>query len=147
MQHSGHYSAGDATCDFLTGFDEPKVLTIDDDPNVLQVLKLRFSQYKVCLLQAYHGAHGIWLATTEKPDVIITDLRMPQGRGQDVVEYLKNNSDTCHIPIVVVTGVRDDALRHRLRRLGVKAHLMKPVSFEDVREAVECFIELQEREK
>ncbi len=114
MNHSGHHSAGTTTCDCPTDFKEPRVLMIDDDPNVLERLKRRFRKYKVNLLQAYHGAHGIWLATTEKPDLVITDLKMPQGQGQDVVECLRNNSDTSHIPVIVLTGVRDDALNRTL---------------------------------
>jgi DNA-binding response OmpR family regulator len=145
MNHSGHHPARTATDDCPTDCKELKVLTIDDDPTFLRWLELGFRQYKVNLLQAYHGAHGIWLTMTEKPDLVITDLKMPQGQGQDVVECLRNNSDTSHIPIIVVSAVRDDALKKRLRRLGVEAYLTKPFDFEDLRKAVECVITLEER--
>jgi response regulator RpfG family c-di-GMP phosphodiesterase len=123
------------------------LLTIDDDPNVSQALKRRFSQYRVTLLQAEHGTHGIWLATTRRPDVIITDLRMPQGRGQDVVAHLARDPRTCQIPIIVLTGVFDEELRRRMLDLGVVAYLTKPVSFEELCEAVGRFIDLEERQE
>ena len=145
MNHSGHYLAESASSDCSEEVKRPTVLIIDDDPNILQALERRFRHYEVNLLQAYHGAHGIWLATTEKPDLVITDLRMPQGQGHQVVECLRNNSNTNHIPIIVITGVRDDAMRHRLKRLGVEAYLTKPFNFEDLREAVARVITLEKR--
>jgi len=126
---------------------QPILLTIDDDPNVSQAIGRRFSQYRVTLLQAQHGTHGIWLATTRRPDVIITDLRMPQGRGQDVVACLVRNPHTRHIPIIVLTGVFDEELRRRMLNLGVAAYLTKPVSFEDLCEAVGRFIDIEERQE
>lgn len=126
---------------------QPTLLTIDDDPNVSQAIRRRFSQYRVTLLQAQHGTHGLWLATTRRPDVIITDLRMPQGRGQDVVAYLVRHPHTRQIPIIVLTGVFDDELRRRMLDLGVAAYLTKPVSFEDLCEAVGRFVELREKEE
>jgi response regulator RpfG family c-di-GMP phosphodiesterase len=143
MRHSRHCCCPSGAAD---GADQPKppvILTIDDDPNVSQALRRRFSQYKVTVLQAHHGTHGIWLATTCRPDVIITDMRMPQGRGQDVVAHLVRNPETRQIPIVVLTGVLDDELRRRMLNLGVGAYLIKPVSFEDLREAVGRFIKLE----
>lgn len=146
MNHSRYYSCSAARADCGMESKVPTVLTIDDDPNVCQALKRRFSQYKVTLLQAHHGTHGIFLATTERPDVIITDLRMPQGRGQDVVAHLVRDPHTRHIPIIVLTGVFDDELRSRLLNLGVAEYFTKPVSFEDLCAAVGRFIDLREKQ-
>ena len=77
MHHSGHYSTSAAVADCPGDLKRPTVLTIDDDPNVLQAIQRGFRRYNINLLQAYHGAHGIWLATTQEPDLIITDVRMP----------------------------------------------------------------------
>jgi response regulator RpfG family c-di-GMP phosphodiesterase len=126
---------------------QPTILMIDDDPHISQAIKRRFSQYRVTLLQAHHGTHGIWLATTREPDVIITDLRMPQGRGQDVVAYLIRRPRTCRIPIIVLTGVYEEELRRRMLHLGVREYLTKPVSFEDLRKAIGRFIDLQRNEE
>ncbi len=68
----------------------PKVLCVDDDPNVATSITRGLRPFKVDVLSAYHGMQGIWLATTEKPNVIITDLAMPWTRGEDLI-------DTCPI--------------------------------------------------
>lgn len=137
------YSATIPDCPELV--EQATILAIDDDPDISQTIKLRFRQYNVEVLQAFHGMHGFSLAAEKNPDVIITDLRMPQGEGDYVVECLKRNSQTSHIPIIVLTGQRDDYLRRRLRNLGIDEYLTKPVAFDDLREAVGRFIDLQEK--
>ena len=57
----------------------PTVLCIDDDPHVSEVIQDRLEAYEVRLLRAFFGTQGIWMAVTQDPDVIICDLRMPQG--------------------------------------------------------------------
>jgi two-component system OmpR family response regulator len=146
MRHSrpSWFPSTDADC--ADQPDQPTILTIDDDPNISQALRRRFGHYRVTLLQAHHGTHGIWLATTRCPDVVITDLRMPQGRGQDVVARLIRHPHTRRIPIVVLTGMLDNELRYRMLNLGVAEYLIKPVSFEDLCNALRRFIELKEKE-
>jgi len=137
-------SCSAATLDSPETPKRPTILVVDDDPGVCQALVRYFSRYEAAVLQAHHGAHGIWLATTKRPDVIIMDLRMPQGQGQDVVEHLKRRSDTCRIPIIVLTGLYHDGLERRMRKLGVDEYFTKPVRFEDLCYAVRCFIDLRE---
>jgi two-component system KDP operon response regulator KdpE len=144
MNISGHSSASVATAECRRGPRRPRVLVIDDDPNLLQAVQRGFRRYEVDLLQAYHGTHGIWLATTQSPDVIVTDLRMPQGRGEYVVDHLLGYSKTCHIPIIVLTGVLDDGVRHQMLKRGVEDYLTKPVGFERLCQALRRFVDLRE---
>jgi DNA-binding response OmpR family regulator len=120
----------------------PKLLCIDDDPEVSRVLALRFEQHGVDVVRAFYGMHGFWLAMTEKPDVIITDIHMPQGRGDFIIECLRNNSDTMEIPVLVLTGRRDSSMREHLRRLGVEGYFVKPAEVERLIEAVGRFVTL-----
>ena len=134
-----------ATAVSAAEWEQPKILTIDDDPNISQALQRLFYRFNVAVLQAYHGMHGVWLATVEVPDVIITDLRMPQGQGQNVVEYLRRNPKTRHIPIIVLTGLRDPDLERRMWKLGIDGYLTKPVDFPELCAVVERFVPLQQR--
>jgi response regulator RpfG family c-di-GMP phosphodiesterase len=126
-------------------WEQPKILTIDDDPNIAQALQRLFHRFDVVVLQAYHGMHGVWLATVEMPDVIVTDLRMPQGQGQNVVDYLRRNPKTRHIPIIVLTGLRDPDLERRMWKLGIDGYLTKPVDFQELCAVVGRYVPLQER--
>ena len=98
----------------------PVILCIDDDPQVVGVVQDYLDRYDVKVLPAYFGAQGIWLAAVEHPDVIITDLRMPQGDGTTVIETLRRNAKTAAVPIVVLTGRTDPSIDRQVRHLGAE---------------------------
>ena len=124
----------------------PTVLCIDDDPQISEAISLRLSRYKVNVLRAFHGMHGFWLAMTNRPDLIICDMKMPQGAGDYVVDCLRHSSDTRHIPIMILTGQRDPALENKMRGLGVEEFFTKPVLFDCLRDAIGNCIELTDRD-
>ena len=111
------------------GSGGPKLLCIDDDPNISEAFARRFHRYGIEVERAYHGMHGYWLAVTSKPDVIITDLRMPLGEGEYVVQCLERNAETAHIPVIVLTGFKETGLAEHLRGLGggARVHEAGPV--------------------
>ncbi len=123
----------------------PKILCIDDDPNISEAFARRFHSYDVEVVRAFHGMHGFWLAVTEKPDVIITDLRMPQGEGEYVVKCLKRNVDTSHIPVVVLTGMSEPGLEARMIHLGVEHVFPKPASFDEILDKIGQYVDLRKR--
>jgi DNA-binding response OmpR family regulator len=123
----------------------PSILSIDDDPQICESISLRLTQYEVNVLSACHGMHGFWLAMTNRPRLVITDVNMPQGAGDHVVDCLRNNSDTRDIPIIVLTGRRDPELEARLRHTGADEYLLKPVQFDRLRAAIEKYVPLKER--
>jgi CheY-like chemotaxis protein len=144
MNDSIHSSCATAVAERPASAKRPTILVIDDDPGVSRALIRCLSHYDVAVLRAHHGAHGLWLAKTEGPDVIITDLRMPQGGGQHVVECLKRRPDTRGIPIIVLTGLYHDGLERQMRQLGVDEYFTKPVALDDLCYAVRRFVELRE---
>jgi response regulator RpfG family c-di-GMP phosphodiesterase len=123
----------------------PLVLCIDDDPAIATALSLRLQSYEVRVATAYFGAQGIWLAVTERPDAIVTDLRMPQGHGHYVVECLRSRADTRDVPVIVLTGCRDQDSQKRMLSLGVRHYLHKPIPFDDLLEALATYIPLAQR--
>ena len=124
----------------------PRVLCIDDDPDISRSLEIRLTPLGVEVLRAVHGMHGFWLAMTERPDLIITDMRMPQGHGDYVAECLKANSDTSHIPIFVLTGTREAGVEQRMKKLGVERFFTKPVEFDYLRSRLAEYIDLVQEE-
>jgi two-component system, OmpR family, response regulator RpaA len=123
----------------------PTILCIDDDPQIAETMALRLNQYEVNMLSACHGMHGFWLAMTNRPNLIITDVNMPQGSGDYVVECLRHNTDTHDIPIVVLTGRCDSQLECRMRHIGADEFLTKPVHFDRLRETLLKYIPLADR--
>jgi DNA-binding response OmpR family regulator len=125
----------------------PVVLCIDDDPQVSDVIRDRLDIYDVKVLSAYDGMQGLWLAATNKPDVIITDLLMPMGDGATIIECLKRNAKTASIPIIVLTAKRESGLRPRMKKIGADGFLNKPVLFNDLLEELRRYIKVQPKEE
>jgi two-component system KDP operon response regulator KdpE len=119
------------------------VLCIDDDPQVAEVIQDYLDRYDVKLLPAYFGAQGIWLAALHQPDVIITDLRMPQGDGTTVIDTLRHNAKTAAIPIVVLTGRTDPGVDSQVRHLGAENCLRKPLHIHDLLAELRRYIEVR----
>jgi DNA-binding response OmpR family regulator len=125
---------------------EPKILCIDDDPAICRSLQIQLQNYAVRVFTASFGSHGYWEALVHRPDIIITDLRMPQGSGDYVVECLKRNAATRNIPVIVLTGRRDPALQRYLRGLGIAQYLVKPCTFDELQAELRRFITLLPRQ-
>lgn len=124
----------------------PRVLCIDDDPEIGRTLEIRFRNYEVDVRVAYFGTHGFFEAITESPDLIMTDVGMPSGDGHFVLESLRNNQKTYDVPVVVLTGMRDETLKRDMLNKGANAFLSKPVRFDHLIETVSDFIDLRPME-
>jgi response regulator RpfG family c-di-GMP phosphodiesterase len=127
---------------YQTNRTDPVVLCIDDDPQVSEAIALRLRNYNVEVLRAFHGTHGLCLAVECQPDLIITDLNMPQGAGTYVIESLQNHSDTRRLPIIVLTGQRNPRLNESVYQLGAASVLKKPIHFNELAAAISKFIPL-----
>ncbi|TWT37003.1 Sensor histidine kinase TodS [Posidoniimonas corsicana] len=124
----------------------PRVLCIDDDPDIHTSIELALGRYDVAVEHSYYGMQGIVDALGQGPDLIISDVAMPNGDGRYLVENLRRNTATAQTPIIVLSGMRDPAIRSRLLRDGVNAFLPKPVRSTELIRQISEFIELRERD-
>ncbi|HEX5472136.1 MAG TPA: response regulator [Lacipirellulaceae bacterium] len=129
----------------FSGANAPRILCVDDDPDISENIELRLWQYDVEVVRAFHGMHGLSLATSERPDLIITDLRMPQGSGEFIVKSLRKNPATKGIPIIVFTGRQNHQLEAMATRHSVDAVLSKPIQYKDLVAAIGRFVPLRIR--
>ena len=114
----------------------PKVLFVDDDPDMRRVMQIRLRACGVDVHTASTAMQALWMAMKEVPDVIITDYHMPEGSGQYLVGRLKGTPLLKDIPVIMLTGAsignsRDFALERRfLGEYGASAFLSKPVDLD-----------------
>jgi len=106
-----------------------KVLLIDDEVDVREVLKLHLSEENYQIIEAENGEEAIELLNSGdnmiNVGVILCDIRMPKVNGIECIQYLRKEAPG--IPIVVVTGFNDPELMQGLLKIGVKDYLVKPV--------------------
>ncbi len=122
----------------------PQLLIIEDNPDVVVYLKTCLeSLYQLDV--AYNGKIGIEKALESIPDLIISDVMMPEKDGYQVCDTLKNDDRTSHIPIVLLTAKADTASRIKGLRRGADAYLSKPFDKEELLVRLEKLVERQKR--
>ena len=125
--------------------DAPTILCIGDHPDVSECIATQLQQYDVEVLRAFHGMHGLRLAKTRSPDLIITDARTPQGCGDYVVESLRSHPETKRIPTIVLSGQRDSKPSSIALPFGADVMLLKPSQFSQLASAIKTYIPLSQR--
>jgi DNA-binding response OmpR family regulator len=87
----------------MTGRLPPTVLAIEDDPEVLGIIRAHLAGAGYQVLVATGGESGLELARTQPVDLITLDLLMSPVDGRDVLQRLRADVATCNIPVVLVT--------------------------------------------
>ena len=121
-----------------------KVLSIDDDPAISEVLMHRLRAYGVDVIRAFNGTQGYWTALDMRPDVIISDMIMPEGDGNYMFMRLKDHPLTADIPVIVLTGQKNPALKRQMLSLGVDAYFTKPLNFDELLKELRRHIDFSE---
>ncbi len=127
------------------GFPSPPevtVLCVDDEPAVLEALgdALRFKGYRVVF--ASDGRGALEALARERPQLILLDIRMPGPDGYAVCRRVKADPATRGIPVILLTGVSDEALTRRAFMAGADLALQKPVETAVVLRTVEAALSL-----
>ncbi|WP_447968586.1 response regulator [Nitrospira sp. M1] len=117
---------------------EGLVLIVDDEPDVRKVVRMTLEKAGYHVLEAEDGEKAIEeIKKGENPivlDVIITDIRMPNKNGIDVINYYKQEWPS--VPLIVLTGFPDMDMATSLLKHGIVDYLVKPVEAEKLRAAV-----------
>jgi signal transduction histidine kinase/DNA-binding response OmpR family regulator len=106
---------------------QPRILVVDDDPNIRELLTQEFTEAGYQVMVAGNGREALLQVRNERPDLIVLDVMMPEMNGFDVAAVLKNDPSTMSIPIVILSIVED---QERGFRLGVDRYLTKPIDTE-----------------
>ena len=102
-----------------------KVLIIEDDHDIAQMQKTHLEEVGCQVLYADDGRKGFALAKTEKPDVVLLDLRLPGMYGTDVLKMLKGDNETKKIVVFVLTNMLYPGEREMVENLGAQDILIK----------------------
>ena len=97
------------------------------------------------ILAAEDGDEGLQVARSEQPDLILLDYMMPGMNGIDVFHELRENDNTCMIPVIMITAFSTNYETDRTAalRLGMEDYLTKPVSPKDLIERVNNLLYLR----
>ena len=105
----------------------PKILLIDDDPGLLDILKEPLEDEGYEVLCALDGKKGLEIFSSTSIDVVMTDLNMPKKGGVDVIEQIRQQNKD--VPIIVLTGdvIKDTIQLEVSKKIGANLSITKPV--------------------
>jgi CheY-like chemotaxis protein len=104
-----------------------KILYVEDNDDNVYMLKNRLTRAGFTIVVATDGARGIAMATTEKPDLILMDLTLPDIDGKEATRQLKADPATKHIPVIALTANAMSGDREKAIAAGCDDFDTKPV--------------------
>jgi len=104
-----------------------KILIVDDDLETLRLIGMMLQKQGYQVVSAKNGSEGLALALSERPDMVVLDIMMPDTDGYEVAKILRDNPQTAPIPILMFTA--KSQLEHKVAgyEAGADDYLTKPV--------------------
>ncbi len=105
-----------------------RILVVEDDHDINELIRYNLEREGFEVLSLYDGAQVMEVVATRKPDLILLDLMLPQCDGLDICRQLKNEDDTKHIPMIMITakGTESDVVVGL--SMGADDYIPKPFS-------------------
>lgn len=128
--------------------DMLEVILIEDNPDDAMLTKHAFKKYNLCnrLIHLKNGEEAIEFffngkeydgkTFSEKPKVVLLDLKMPKISGMEVLKKIKSRESTKTIPVVILTSSAEDPDIRSCYELGANSYIVKPVGFENFAKTV-----------
>lgn len=102
-----------------------KIMYVEDDPDLLQLLSLKLSQTGFVVVQCETGGQALGLAKTEKPDVILLDIMLPDIDGVTVLQQLSTTPETKAIPVIIMSNLGSKDSFEQVAAIGDYEYLVK----------------------
>jgi len=118
-----------------------RILVVDDDLNLLQMVRLMLERVGHEVETTHKGAEGIAWAAKWQPDLAIIDIMMPDLDGYNVVRRMRANPQTARIPILILTARSQEMDKQTALEAGANAFLSKPVTAQQLTARVQTVLE------
>lgn len=114
--------------------DKKKILVIDDEPQLLAVLKTRLESNNYEVITAVDGNDGIEKLLKELPDLILLDIKMPKKDGYTFVKEMRANRNVKDTPVIILTA--RDKMKDLFAIEGINEYIVKPFKSEELLESI-----------
>jgi DNA-binding response OmpR family regulator len=105
--------------------NKKKILVVDDKSVIAKVVSMYLKEYD-CIYHSSALQSIKWLANNDLPDLIVTDLRMPEMSGREFLKYLKSNEFYKNIPVIILSSEDSTSDRIKLLEEGAVDYIVKP---------------------
>lgn len=114
-----------------------KVLVIDDDPAIVDLLKIQLDALGHSVVVAFDANAAAMIGAKEKPDLITLDFSMPAGDGSKALQRLRLNGVNQRTPVIVITGMAKHDLPPMLQNAFAVKFLQKPIDLGELKKLVD----------
>jgi CheY-like chemotaxis protein len=118
-----------------------KVLIVEDHPEHREYVVRVFAALGLSTIAASRAGEAIGLARSERPDLILMDVMLPEGDGRAAARLLKQDPETAGIPIIAVTALALAGDREKCLDAGCDGYLSKPFTPQQLRDTVRPFLQ------
>lgn len=129
------------------GKEKKTLLVVEDNAELRHFLVEQLARKGFNVLQAPDGKQGEDAALKKLPDLIVSDLMMPVRNGLEMCRNLKNNINSSHIPLILLTARLSDETKIESYKAGADSCIAKPFSFEVLDTRIKMLIEQQEKRR
>jgi twitching motility two-component system response regulator PilG len=119
-----------------------KILIVEDTRTITSLIQVYLMGWDLQFVEARDGEEGLQRAREARPDLIISDVRMPRLDGFEMCAAVRADAFLHQTPIVLLTSLKDEASRAKGRLVGATAFLSKPVRVEELRSQVGALLGL-----
>ena len=116
--------------------DSKKVLIVDDNEDVLQIMSFLLKELGAEPVTAHGGQAGVDAALEHRPDLILLDVMMPDLPGGDVAAVLRDHEETAETPIAFLTGLASEQDTHKKPSAGYR-FISKHLPPEEIKKEIE----------
>jgi len=105
-----------------------KILIIDDEVDVVELLEMRLKINDYYVLPLYTSTRSLEVTKREKPDLILLDIFMPDKNGYEICRELKKDKETRDIPVILYTAQAEEKkqIEDKYKSVGASAYILKP---------------------
>lgn len=114
-----------------------KVLAVDDNLKIHEMLKIILEDKNYEALFAIDGKEGVRIAKSQKPDVILMDVDMPEMNGFEALKKIKDDPETQNIPVIMLTFRQAHGDIEKAIQEKAENYIPKPFEAEDLVQAIE----------
>jgi DNA-binding response OmpR family regulator len=102
-----------------------KIAIIEDDAVISQMYRMKFEADGFEVQLANNGRHGVELAESMHPDIILLDIQMPEMNGVEALEVIRKSSWGKDIPVIILTNLGEEEAPKQIRTLGIHSFIVK----------------------
>ena len=122
----------------MTG--SPRILLVDDEAGIRKILRLFLELEGFTVFEAVTANQAIQLVKREHPNLVVLDIILCGQNGFDVCEWIKSNSETRDIKVILFTALNQEHDYREGQRVGCDKYLTKPQNPKDIVEQVKKFL-------